>query len=149
MIGLAENFAAPNVASRSLLLPALPVGATLENRCPRVAKVWVGDEPVAILMDAHCNVLLGVAANRWTPAIDKMLDRLLGSKDADMNYRRSETLESILEAGFVYLTFRATAELSRDAASCMILRQLLKGALLVSKKSYGTMALPKPKEAAL
>ena len=119
MLGLNQYYASPNVGSRSR--PLAPV--------PRVMKVWVGDEPVAILVDANANALLGVAANHWTPAIDKVLDRLLAT-DADAMYRRNGSIESMLNAGFVYLSFKAAAQLSQDAPSCMVLRALLKAALL-------------------
>lgn len=135
MLGLMESYSAPNVARSSLALPVLPYGAKLESVVPRLAKVWVGDEPLAILMDAHCNVLVGVVANRWSPAVDKILDRLIGSKDADLIYCRSNTLEGVLGAGFVYLTVKALAGLSRDAASLMVLKPMIKGALYVAPVS--------------
>ena len=128
MLGLNQYYASPSAGSRRRSLAPVP----------RVMKVWVGDEPVAILMDAHANVLLGLAANRWTGGVDKLLDRLL-TKDADALYRRSVAMESVLNAGFVYLSFKATATLSQDAPSCMVLRALLKGALL--EKVIAPMAL--------
>lgn len=129
MLGLNQYYAAPKTGSRRRRSLA-PV--------PRVMKVWVGEEPVAILLDAHANVLLGIVANNWTSGLNKLLDRLL-TKDADVMYRRSGSMESMLDVGFVYLSFKATAALSLDAPICMVLRPLLKGALL--KKVIAPMAL--------
>tara|TARA_B110001469_G_scaffold118199_1_gene124747 strand:- start:696 stop:1022 length:327 start_codon:yes stop_codon:yes gene_type:complete len=101
-------------------------------------KVWVGEEPVAILLDAHANVLLGIVANKWTSGVNKLLDRLL-TADAAVMYRRSGSMESMLDVGYVYLSFKATGASSLDAPICMVLRPLLKGALL--KKVIAPLAL--------
>lgn len=141
MIGISGNYAAPNAASRRFVVEALPLRpaqVVLESRMPRVAKVWVGGEPVVILMEAHRNVLLGIVANRWSAGVDKLLDRIL-SKGEDAKCRRSDVLQGVLGVGFVYLSYKASAMLTRDAAVCMVLRRTLKGALHVADASAGLM----------
>lgn len=109
------------------------VKPTAGRACPlgdfmRVIKVRLGDEPVALLVNKKTNVLLGLSANSWTAAVDKLLDRLL-TKNEDLKFRRCQVIESLVKAGFVYLSFDAANSISRDAKCLKELQGLLEGAL--------------------
>lgn len=99
-------------------LPPLVInaGAVMDVPCPRVAQVWVGDEPVAILMAAHSNELIGIAAKAWSCGVDRLLSRLIEAAEGDdADFCRAVELESMLAFGYVYLTRAAAEDLTRGS----------------------------------
>lgn len=93
---------------------------------PRLFQLRIGDEPVVMLADPLFNRLLGVVANRWTPAVDKVISRAQSGCDLDdSSFRRCEVIEGMLCAGFVYLSFEYSDRLSADARCIMMLRASL------------------------
>ena len=109
---------------------AASVALNLAVVLPRTYQVRVGDEPVVLLVDVHVNKLLGVVANRLTPAVDQVISQAQSGVDADdARFRRCGVLESILGAGFVYLTFEYAESLSGDARATTLLKPTLAGML--------------------
>ncbi len=116
-------------------------GASAVTRMPRTFQVRVGDEPVVLLVARDENRLLGVVANRLTPAVDRVISQAQAGVNAeDGRYRRSGALESALGAGFVYLSFEYTEVLSSDARLMRLMKSTLVSMLLGPERA-GTVEL--------
>jgi hypothetical protein len=130
MLGLNQYYAAPTADGKRRALQPVP----------RIRKLWVGDEPVALVMDVWDNVLLGVVVNNVTAGVRVLLDRLI-LETADGGLRPSGSLEAVLNVGAVYVSARGESLLVQHLpfTALAVVRQLLKGALL--EKVIAPMAL--------
>lgn len=130
MIGLQESYARTAVERVLSVVPA--------SSLPRMYQVWVGDEPVVLMVDRNVNKLLGVAANRWTAAVGAVIDRAqTGTEAADGQFRRCWWLERGFDVGFLYLSFEYAAALSSDARGMLEMKRRLAGMLRIEKRKLG------------
>ena len=129
MLGLNENYAAPNAESRGLSLPTDSGGVVEAKRVKktvRVLRIQQGAEVYALLVDGQ-NRLLLVAAIRLTDALEELVNRATFGEGGGAS--RCSVLETCLAAGYVIAGYSAAEWLTKEARLLIELRPLVASVL--------------------
>ena len=131
MLGLSENYAAPNQDSRCLSLPSDSVGVVeakpLDKRV-RVLRLQQGVEVYALLVDERSRLLL-IAANRLTENLEELVKRATFGEGGSAS--QCSVLQACLKAGYVAAGYSAAEWLTKEGRLLIELRPLVASVLNV------------------